>query len=87
MNAQTRIALVAAGHDWTPDTDRPGYASTVTFRKGTRYVRVSYDVRGRVTSASWQTGSTGGRQAVGSGKEAQVLSRLQETRWNFRTNG
>lgn len=76
---QDRIEAAAAEHGWTSSIT--GYF-TRTYRKGTRYIRVSYSVRGQVTEAVRQTGNVGGRWIDGQGKAERILDLLAAERWS-----
>jgi hypothetical protein len=78
LTTRDRIEAAAAANGWTSHIT--GYLSR-TYRKGTRYVRVSYGVRGQVIEAAHQTGSYGGRWIDGQGKAERILALLAQDRW------
>jgi hypothetical protein len=79
LTAMDRIEAAATEHGWT--ISRDGSPLDKIYRKGSRYVRVSYGVRQTVTSAHRQTGSYGGRSISGQDKAGQVIALLAQDRW------
>lgn len=75
--AMDRIDTVALAHDWWTSAQRryaDSSAIITTYAKGSRYVTVTYSVRGTVTTAT-----TDRDHFTGTGKAEQVIAFLESS--------
>lgn len=79
--SKDRIESAAVTNGWT-SAELHGSPLFKIYRKGARYIRVTYGVRETVIEAARQTGSTGGRGISGKGKAEQIIALLAQDRWS-----